>query len=160
MFAPEWDAGCKSCSFWADNFDGIVVHLEQRDVALAAVSRAPLEKLRAFADRMRWRFRWVSSGDSEFPYDYGVSFRASASEGGGTHHNYATYAGSMADLPGLSVFYRSAPGTIFHTYSTYARGLDMLNGAYQLLDLVPKGRDEADLPHSMAWVRLKDRYGV
>jgi predicted dithiol-disulfide oxidoreductase (DUF899 family) len=158
MFAPEWEAGCKSCSFWADNFDGVTAHLAQRDVALAAISRAPYTTLKAFAARMGWKFKWVSSGDSAFNYDYHVSFSADDVAAGRAMYNHAPFSGSMTDLPGLSVFFKDADGTIYHTYSTYARGLDPLNSAYQLLDLVPKGRDEAGLPATMAWVKLHDLY--
>jgi len=159
MFAPEWETGCKSCSFWADNYNGIIPHLNQRDVSLAAISRAPIEKLRAFAARMSWNFKWVSSANSEFNYDYHVSFRPEDSARGTALYNYARYEKSMTDLPGFSVFLKDEAGDIFHTYSTYARGLDPMNAAYQLLDLVPKGRDEAGLPHPMAWVKLHDMYG-
>lgn len=158
MFAPEWETGCKSCSFWADNFNGITAHLAQRDVALAAVSRAPQAKLAAFARRMGWQFKWVSSAGSAFNYDYGVSFRAEDVANGSARYNDVPYAGSMTDLPGLSVFFKDSDGGLFHTYSTYARGLDPINAAYQLLDLVPKGRDEAGLPATMAWVKLHDLY--
>ena len=160
MFAPDWETGCKSCSFWADNFNGITVHLAQRDVALAAISRAPYTKLKAFALRMGWQFKWVSSADSDFNYDYRVSFRAEDVADGRAQYNDAPYTGSMTDLPGLSVFFKDANGGLFHTYSTYARGLDPINAAYQLLDLVPKGRDEAGLPGTMAWVKLHDLYTV
>jgi predicted dithiol-disulfide oxidoreductase (DUF899 family) len=160
MFAPEWEAGCKSCSFWADNYNGVVSHLNQRDVSVAAISRAPIAKVQAFAARMSWQFKWVSSATSDFNYDYQVSFRPGEAAQGSAIYNYARYDGSMSDLPGFSVFYKDGSGGIFHTYSTYARGLDSMNAAYQLLDLVPKGRDEAGLPHPMAWVRLHDSYGA
>ena len=158
MFAPEWEAGCKSCSFWADNFNGITAHLAQRDVAFAAISRAPQPKLAAFAQRLGWQFKWLSSADSDFNYDYGVSFRATDVEQGKARYNDAPYSGSMTDLPGLSVFCKDSDGALFRTYSTYGRGLDPLNVAYQLLDLVPKGRDEAGLAHTMEWVKLRDLY--
>jgi predicted dithiol-disulfide oxidoreductase (DUF899 family) len=160
MFAPEWETGCKSCSFWADNFNGVVSHLNQRDVSLASVSRAPLLKLRSFAARMGWSFKWVSAANSDFNYDYQVSFKPEDVALGKADYNYARYTGSMTDLPGFSVFLKHPAGGIFHTYSTYARGLDPMNAAYQLLDLVPKGRDEAGLPHPMAWVKLHDIYGA
>jgi predicted dithiol-disulfide oxidoreductase (DUF899 family) len=160
MFAPDWETGCKSCSFWADNFDGVTAHLAQRDVAFAAISRAPYPKLAAFAKRLGWKFKWLSSEHSDFNYDYGVSFRAADVAAGHAQYNSAPYAGTMTDLPGLSVFYKDADGGLFRTYSTYARGLDPLNAAYQLLDLVPKGRDEGGLAHTMAWVKLHDLYNV
>jgi predicted dithiol-disulfide oxidoreductase (DUF899 family) len=158
MFAPDWDAGCKSCSFWADNFNGVIAHLRQRDVSLAAVSRAPIAKLRSFAARLGWTFKWVSSGDTDFNYDYHVSFRPDEAAHGAAEYNYAPYQGSMTDLPGFSVFFKDDSGSLFHSYSTYARGLDPMNAAYQLLDLVPKGRDEAGLANPMAWVKLHDLY--
>lgn len=158
MFAPDWENGCKSCSFWADNFNGITAHLRQRDVALAAISRAPYSKLKAFAQRLGWQFKWVSSANTDFNYDYHVSFRPEDVAAGKAQYNSAPYSGKMSDLPGISVFYKDADGSIFHTYSTYARGLDPVNAAYQLLDLVPKGRDEDALPQPMAWVKHRDQY--
>jgi predicted dithiol-disulfide oxidoreductase (DUF899 family) len=156
MFAPDWDSGCKSCSFWADNFNGIVSHLGQRDVSMVAVSRAPLQKLEAFKKRLGWSFKWVSCGDGDFNFDYQASFNpGQASE---ALYNYAQYSGSMSDLVGISVFFKDADGSIFHTYSCYGRGVDMLNTAYHYLDLVPKGRDEDGLPHTMAWVKYHDLY--
>jgi len=160
MFAPEWETGCKSCSFWADNFNGIIAHLPQRDVSLAAISRAPLAKLQAFAARLGWSFKWVSSANSDFNYDYQVSFRPEESARGASVYNYTRYTGAMTDLPGFSVFFRDEAGGLFHTYSTYGRGLDPMNVAYQLLDLVPKGRDETGLPNPMSWVKLHDLYGA
>lgn len=158
MFGPDWQEGCKSCSFWADNFDGIVEHLAARDVALVAVSRGPLDRLLAFRQRMGWRFPWVSSEPSAFNLDYGVSFTREQLDAGAVEYNFAPLQTSMSELPGVSVFTKDAAGAVFHTYSCYARGLDALNGAYQLLDLVPKGRDEAGLSFPMAWVRHRDRY--
>jgi predicted dithiol-disulfide oxidoreductase (DUF899 family) len=160
MFAPEWEAGCKSCSFWADNYNGIVPHLNQRDVSLAAISRAPLSKLQAFAARMGWTFKWVSAAKTDFNYDYQVSFKPEDLAQGTAVYNYARYEKSMTDLPGFSVFLKDETGAIFHTYSTYARGLDPMNAAYQLLDLVPKGRDETDPSHPMSWVKLRDLYAT
>jgi predicted dithiol-disulfide oxidoreductase (DUF899 family) len=129
-------------------------------VALAAISRAPYAKLLAFAQRLGWQFKWVSSAGTDFNYDYHVSFKPADVERGTAVYNGERYSGTMTDLPGLSVFYKDADGSVFHTYSTYARGLDPINAAYQLLDLVPKGRDEAGLAHAMAWVRHHDRYGT
>jgi predicted dithiol-disulfide oxidoreductase (DUF899 family) len=154
MFAPEQETPCKSCSFWADNLDGIVVHLAQRDVTLIAISRAPLAKLEGFKRRMGWRFKWVSSGGNDFNYDLGVSFAPDAKD---AVYNYRPKTNGMADLPGISVFHKDAAGAVFHTYSCYSRGLDMMNVAYHYLDLVPKGRDEHG-PHAMAWVRYHDSY--
>jgi predicted dithiol-disulfide oxidoreductase (DUF899 family) len=157
MLGPDWEEGCKSCSFWADNFNGIDAHLRQRDVSLLAISRAPLARIEGFKKRMGWTFKWVSSFGSDFNYDYQVSVRAEQSASGEITYNYAPRKTTMAELPGVSVFYRDEGGRIFHTYSCYARGLDMLNGAYHWLDLVPKGRDESE-PHKMSWVRLHDEY--
>jgi predicted dithiol-disulfide oxidoreductase (DUF899 family) len=159
MFAPEWETACKSCSFWADNFERNVIHLAQRDVTLIAVSRAPLGKLEAFKKRMGWTFKWVSSGGCDFNDDFHVSFGSEELAKGEAYYNYAAQKNSMTDLPGISVFYKDAGDKVFHTYSCYARGLDMMNAAYQYLDLVPKGRDEVGLPYSMAWLRLRDSYG-
>jgi predicted dithiol-disulfide oxidoreductase (DUF899 family) len=156
MFNPAADAGCKHCSFWADNFNDIVVHLNQRDVTFVAISRAPLAKIEPFKKRMGWSFRWVSSAQNDFNYDYQASFTPEATQSGTVFYNYATQKMNMSDREGVSVFYKDASGAIFHTYSAYARGIDMLNTAYHYLDLVPKGRDEGDTPQS--WVRYRDQY--
>jgi predicted dithiol-disulfide oxidoreductase (DUF899 family) len=158
MFAPEWEAGCKHCSWWADNFERNVVHLHHRDVAFAAISRAPIAKLEAMKQRMGWTFPWYSSGGNDFNYDYRVSFRPEDIAAKRAVYNYRTADTSMSDLTGVSVFRRTGDGEIFHTYSAYGRGVDMLNTGYNLLDLVPKGRDEANLPFNQAWVRYRDRY--
>ena len=158
MFDPGWESGCKSCSFWADNFNGIGVHLNQRDVTFAAISRAPLPKLQAFAQRMGWSFPWYSSSGSDFNFDYEVSFRPEDLARGWVSHNYERRETNMTELPGVSVFARDETGAMFHTYSCYSRGLDMLNGAYHHLDLTPKGRDEAGLTYPMEWVRPHDMY--
>ena len=160
MFGPDWEAGCKSCSFWADNFERNVVHLAARDVTMIAVSRAPLAKLDAFRQRLGWTFKWVSSAGSDFNFDYGVSFSQEERGGDKIYYNYAWIDSAMSELPGISVFHRDDSGAIFHTYSCYARGLDMMNAAYHYLDLVPKGRDEAEQrPGRQAWVRYRDSYG-
>jgi predicted dithiol-disulfide oxidoreductase (DUF899 family) len=156
MFGPDWDEGCVSCSFWMDNFDGIDVHLAHRDTAFIAVSRAPLQTLQAYRERMGWRFRWVSSLGTSFNYDFGVSF-TEEQQTSGADFNFAHSTNLRDELPGLSIFAKDAGGDVYHTYSTYSRGLDPLNGAYQLLDLVPKGRDEQDLPWSMAWLNRRDQ---
>jgi len=158
MFHPDWDAGCKSCSFWADSFNPIVVHLNQRDVSLAAISRAPYERLAAFKQRMGWTFAWVSSHGNSFNHDFAVSFTSEELAQDGNNYNFGTKRFGGPEAPGLSVFIRE-DGTIYRTYSCYTRGLDALNGAYQYLDVVPKGRDEAALSYPMAWVRLRDEYG-
>jgi len=159
MFAPDWESGCKSCSFWADNFERNVVHLAQRDVTLIAVSRAPVQKLDAFRQRMGWTFKWVSSAGNDFNFDFHVSFAPEIVEQEETYYNYAWGKSPLAERPGISVFYKDAAGEIFHTYSCYARGLDMMNAAYHYLDLVPNGRNEAGEPYPMAWVRYRDSYG-
>ena len=158
MLGPDWREGCKSCSFWADNFNGIVVHLRQRDVTLVAVSRAPLEKIEAFRRRMGWAFKWVSSHGNDFNRDFHVSFEPDELAKGDVYYNYERRRFGSDEAPGISVFAKAPDGQVFHTYSCYARGLDMLNTAYHYLDLVPKGRDEDTLPHTMAWVRHHDRY--
>ena len=158
MFGPDWEAGCPSCSFWADGYDPMVVHLAARDVAFAAVSRAPLTSLLVYRDRMGWRFPWVSSLDSGFNRDFGVSFDEEALAAGPVVYNYRDASLHGGEAPGLSVFCRDGAGRIFHTYSCYARGLDAMNAAYQLLDIVPKGRDEQALPFPMTWVRRCDEY--
>jgi predicted dithiol-disulfide oxidoreductase (DUF899 family) len=160
MLGPEWEEGCKSCSFLADHIDGSVIHLAHRDVTFVVVSRAPLPKIAAFKKRMGWRFKWVSSYSSDFNSDFHVSFTKDDLAKGKTYYNYQVRESqSEGEAPGVSVFYKDATGDLFHTYSAYARGLDMLVGAYNYLDLVPKGRDEDGLPFTMDWVRHHDRYG-
>ncbi len=158
MYGPEWQEGCPSCSFWADNYDPIIVHLHQRDVSMAAVSRAPIAQLQGYRERMGWSFLWVSSLDNDFNFDYHVSFTPEEQESGESYYNYGTARFPSEEAPGFSVFYKDPDGRIFHTYSVYSRGLDPLNSAYQYLDLVPKGRDEQDLPYGMAWLRRHDQY--
>ncbi len=158
MFAPEWSEGCKSCSFWADGFDRLAPHLAARDTAFVAISRAPLEKLQAFKKRMGWAFDWVSSAGSDFNYDYAVSFTPEQVKSGAKTYNFGTSPFGVEEAPGISVFYRDEAGDIFHTYSCFARGLDMMNAAYQYLDLTPLGRHEEGLPYPMDWVRLHDQY--
>jgi predicted dithiol-disulfide oxidoreductase (DUF899 family) len=158
MMGPDWEEGCKSCSFVADHFDGAIPHLAARDVSMVAISRAPLARIEAFQRRMGWRFRWLSSHGNDFNYDFHVSFRPEEMAGGEVYYNYRTGEFPSEEAPGLSAFYKDADGSVFHTYSTYERGLDILMGAYNLLDLAPKGRDEAALAWTMAWVRHHDRY--
>jgi predicted dithiol-disulfide oxidoreductase (DUF899 family) len=160
MFAPEAKEGCPHCSFWADSFDALALHgehLHQRDTTFVAVSRAPLEKLEAFKRRLGWSFKWVSSDDGDFNYDFGVSFRPEDRKRKTGVYNY-TPGETGADREGASAFYRDESGTIFHTYSTYARGIDLLNLTYNFLDLTAKGRDEDHLGDTQAWVRHHDRY--
>lgn len=158
MFGPDWEEGCKNCSFCADNYDGATVHLAHRDVSFVAVSRGALDKLQAYRKRMGWRFPWVSSAGSDFNFDFHVSFTPDAMAKGEVYYNYRTTKFPSEEAPGLSAFYKNAAGEIFHTYSCYARGLDMLLGAYHYLDIVPKGRDEADLSYSMEWIHRHDQY--
>jgi len=158
MFGPDWERPCRSCSFWADNFNGIGVHLNHRDVTLVAISRAPSEKLEGFKRRIGWDFKWLSSGNNDFNYDYQVSFTPEVLKGQ-IEYNYGNWETDSSDMPGVSVFYQDGEGNIYHTYSAYSRGIDILNTAYNYLDLVPKGRDEADqTPHAQAWVRYHDQY--
>lgn len=158
MFGPGWKEGCPSCSLLADHFDGLAVHLANRDVTLAVVSHAPLPEIEAFRKRMGWRFKWVSSFGSDFNHDYHVSFTKDEMAKGSVYYNYEKSEFPSEEAPGASVFYKDDAGNIFHTYSTYARGLDILVGAYNFLDLVPKGRDEDGLAFTMSWVRHHDRY--
>ena len=159
MFGPGWEQGCPSCSFLSDHIDGSVVHLAARDVQLLVVSRAPLTQIEAFKKRMGWRFKWVSSYGNDFNRDYHVSFTKDEMAKGEMQYNYAIQKFPSEEGPGASAFYKDTAGDIFHTYSAYARGLDILIGAYNWLDLAPKGRDEEGLEFSMAWVRHHDRYG-
>jgi predicted dithiol-disulfide oxidoreductase (DUF899 family) len=159
MLGPGWEAGCPSCSYLADHFDGAVAHLAQRDVSFVVVSRAPLAEIEKFKKRMGWRFKWVSSFGSDFNADYQVSVSPQERAGGKVLYNYEFIDNFPSEeRPGASVFYKNAAGAVFHTYSTYGRGLDILIGTYNFLDLAPKGRDEEGLAWSMAWVRHHDRY--
>jgi predicted dithiol-disulfide oxidoreductase (DUF899 family) len=158
MLGPGWEQGCPSCSFLGDHFDGSLVHLNARDIAFSAVSRASMPEIAAFKKRMGWKFPWVSSNQNDFNYDYQVSFTKEQTAQGTVDYNYAKQKFPSEEAPGLSVFYKNAAGEIFHTYSTYGRGLDILLGAYNFMDMAPKGRDEEGLAHGMAWVRHHDRY--
>ena len=159
MYHPDWgDEACKSCSFWADNFNGIEAHLKARDVAFVAISRASVEQIEAYRKRMGWGFEWLSSLGTSFNDDFGVGFDDAAREANKISYNYRTQNFVASELPGVSVFARDADGRVCHTYSTYSRGLDMLNGAYHFLDLVPRGRDEAALSWPQAWIRRRDEY--
>lgn len=157
MFAPDWKAGCSHCSFWADNFDGLDIHLNQRDVSMVAISRAPLEKLNLYKKRMGWSFKWLSSGETDFNYDFFASFTPEEVAKKSAFFNYKLQDPSVSDREGVSVFYKDEKSSIFHTYSTYARGIDLQNTVYNYLDLTPKGRDEGEKGSS--WVRRHDEYG-
>ena len=161
MYGPDWEQPCPSCSWWADNYNGIDIHLKHRDIALVTVSRAPWEVLRKCQQRMGWALKWVSSHGGDFNYDFHVSFTPEeAAKEKESYYNYRRAKRGADELPGVSVFYKDGDsGDIFHTYSSYARGLDMLNGAYHFIDIAPKGRDEDGLPYTMAWLRRHDEYG-
>jgi predicted dithiol-disulfide oxidoreductase (DUF899 family) len=158
MLGPGWPEGCPSCSLLADTIDGTLVHLANRDVTLMAVSRAPLPEIERFKQRMGWRFKWASSNGNDFNRDYHVSFTKDELEQGSMYYNYAQQAFPSEEGPGASVFYKDENGEIFHTYSTYARGGDLLLNTYNFLDLAPRGRDEDELVFTMSWVRHHDRY--
>ena len=159
MFDPDWSEGCKSCSLLGDHYDRSVIHLSQRDVAMVTVSRAPLAKLEAFKKRMGWSFKWVSSLGSDFNWDYHVSFTPEEQAEKKTYYNYGVHPFPSSEGPGISVFSKNDQGEVFHSYSSFARGLDIFIGVYNLLDIVPKGRDEDNLAYGMEWVRHHDRYG-
>ena len=156
MFGTDWKEGCPACSFWADNFNPNVVHLRQRDVTLVAISRAPIKKIEAFKKRMGWTFKWLSSGANEFNRDLGVAFTPGEVEGKKAFYNCKVQDPFVSEREGLSVFFKDSDGNLFHTYSAYARGIDLVNTAYNYLDLVPKGRDEGG--EGLAWIRHHDKY--
>jgi predicted dithiol-disulfide oxidoreductase (DUF899 family) len=157
MLGPGWVQGCPSCSYLADHFDGANIHLAQRDVSFVAISRAPLAEIEAYKKRMGWKFKWVSSHGNDFNRDFHVSFTPEEKAAGKVEYNFAMTEFPSEEAPGLSAFIKET-GNVFHTYSAYARGLDIMIGAYNLLDMAPKGRDEGGLPWSMAWVRRHDEY--
>lgn len=158
MFGPDWPEGCPSCSFWADNFDRVDVHLAHRDTTLIAASNTALSNIEAYRQRMGWQFKWVSALGGDFNRDFRVTFAPEQIEAGEVDYNFGTSGFASSEAPGLSVFVRLADGGIAHAYSCYGRGLDIINGAYQILDLTPKGRDETGLPYTQAWLRRRDRY--
>lgn len=158
MFGPGWEQGCPSCSFMADHSDGMTAHLANRDVTFVVISRAPLPEIERFRRRMGWHFTWVSSFRSRFNYDFHVSFSAQEKAEDRVRYNFATQPFECEELPGVSVFCKDEAGDVFHTYSAYRRGVEVMMGTYRLLDLTPKGRNERDVPHKMEWVRHHDRY--
>ncbi len=158
MFDSSWDEGCKTCSLVADNFAKQIIHLNNRDVTMISSSRAPLDKLNKFRARMGWEFNWVSSNSTNFNDDFGVSFTSEEVEEGKTNYNYGTGNYPVTEAHGISVFAKDTDGNVFHTFSSYARGLDMLMGTYNFLDIVPKGRDEDELSYTMEWIRHHDKY--
>jgi len=159
MYGPDWTEGCKTCSMLADQYEPMVIHLKHRDVTLVTVSRAPLSTLTAYKQRMGWYFKWVSSLDNDFNWDYHVSITPEEMEAGQAYYNYqhaATFP--VNECPGISSFYKDDQGDVYHTYSSFGRGLENFLGIYNFLDIVPKGRDEQELPYTMAWVRHRDQY--
>lgn len=158
MLGPGWEQGCPSCSYMADHTDGMNIHLAHRDITFVAVSRAPLAEIQRFRRRMGWQFDWVSSYGSEFNRDFAVSFTQEELASGEVYYNYGKVAFPAEEAPGISVFYKDDAGEVFHTYSTFGRGVEVMMGAYMLMDLTPKGRDERDTPYKMEWVRHHDRY--
>lgn len=159
MFGPDWDEGCPGCSFLCDHVDGARQHFEHNDLSFVAVSRGPLAKLEAYRERMGWKFRWVSSGRTDFNYDFDVSFPPERVVNGKITYNFATADAEIDELPGMSVFYKNDAGEIFHTYSSYSRGGEPLLGAYHFLDRAPKGRNENGPNHNLGdWVHRHDSY--
>jgi predicted dithiol-disulfide oxidoreductase (DUF899 family) len=158
MFGPGWAQGCPSCSYMADHTDGMNVHLAHRDITFVAISRATLAEIERFRSRMGWQFRWVSSNGTDFNYDFDVSFTAEERAKGEVCYNFEMQPLQSEEMPGISVFCKDGAGGIFHTYSTYGRGVEVMMGAYRMMDLTPKGRGERDVPHKMEWVRHHDRY--
>lgn len=158
MLGPDWEEGCVGCSFLSDHMTGIVTHLEHHDVSYVTISHAPLARIEAFRKRMGWTFPWVSSDGSDFNFDYHVSFTPEQIAEGEASYNYEVRPNTMSDEVGISVFCKDERGEVFHTYSCYSRGVDMLNGAYHYLDLVPKGRDEDGFDFPMEWLRRHDQY--
>jgi predicted dithiol-disulfide oxidoreductase (DUF899 family) len=159
MFAPDWDEGCEKCSFWADSFDGIDVHLAQRDTTFLAISNTAIDKIERYRARMGWRFKWVSSLNTEFGRDFHTTLDRAEMEAGTAYYNYKRQHFWWTEAQGLSVFVKLHDGRVVHAYSTYGRGIDVFNSAYNVLDLTPKGRDEDDLPYPMAWLKRHDEYG-
>ena len=160
MYGPDWKQGCHRCSFWADNFDGIDVHLAHRDTAFVAASNTSIAKIEAYRQRMGWRFTWLSTLGTDFNRDFHVSFAAEELARGDAYYNFRSVSPHFPEMQGLSVFVKLADGRVAHAYSTYGRGIDVFNGAYQILDLTPLGRDEGDGADPMFWVRRHDQYGA
>jgi predicted dithiol-disulfide oxidoreductase (DUF899 family) len=158
MLGPGWEQGCPSCSYMADHVAGMQPHLAARDVTFRAVSRAPLAEIERFRQRMGWQFKWVSSNGNDFNHDFAVSFTPEQRAKGEVYYNYGLVDFPSTEAPGVSVFIKDDAGAIFHAYSTYGRGVEVMMGTYNMLDLTPKGRDERDVPNKMEWVRHHDRY--
>jgi len=157
MFGPDWKEGCPHCSFWADHYDSVNIHLGQRDTALVVISRAPLKEIEPFKKRMGWQFTWLSSNRNDFNFDFHVSFTPAEIKSGKLFYNYAPQAMDIDEREGVSAFYKDKKGDIYHTYSSYARGIDLLNTTYNFLDLTAKGRDE-NPERPQDWVRYHDKY--
>jgi predicted dithiol-disulfide oxidoreductase (DUF899 family) len=157
MFGPGWGEGCPHCSFWADHYDSVSAHIGQRDTSFVVISRAPLAEIEPFKKRMGWRFKWVSSFNTGFNFDFNVSFTLEQRESGKAIYNYAPLDMDIDEREGVSAFYQDKNGDIYHTYSSYARGIDLMNTTYNFLDLTAKGRDE-DPDASQNWVRFHDKY--
>lgn len=158
MLGPGWEQGCQSCSYMADHTDGMQIHLEHRDITFVAVSRAPMAEIERFHERMGWKFKWVSSNGNDFNYDFHVSFKPEERAKGEVYYNFGMTAFPAEEAPGISLFYKNEKGEVFHTYSTFGRGVEVMMGAYNMIDLTPKGRDEDGLGYGMEWVRHHDRY--
>jgi predicted dithiol-disulfide oxidoreductase (DUF899 family) len=159
MYGPDWQQGCPSCSFWADNYNGLDIHLAHRNTTLLAVSNTSLQNIETYRSRMGWQFKWVSSLGSEFNYDFNVSFRQEDIDSGTMQYNFSRKKFPSTEAPGLSTFIRTGDGGIAHTYSCFGRGLDIFNSAYQILDMTALGRHEGKESHPMSWVRRHDQYG-
>lgn len=159
MYGPDWKQGCHRCSFWADNFDGIDVHLAHRDTTFVAASNTAIANIEAYRGRMGWRFTWLSTLGTTFNRDFAVSFTTEELARGDAYYNFKRVSPYFPEMQGLSVFAKLADGRVAHAYSTYGRGIDVFNGAYQILDLTPQGRDEGDAPDPMFWLRRHDQYG-
>jgi predicted dithiol-disulfide oxidoreductase (DUF899 family) len=156
MFGPDWEEGCPSCSFWCDHFDNLSPHLAARNTAFSCISTASIQKIEAYRQRMGWAFNWMSDPGGQFGIDFGVTFENPEMAEAGSYNYTSKPHGT--ECPGLSVFNKLEDGTIAHSYSTYSRGLDILNTAYHLLDMTPKGRDEEELPYTMSWLKRRDQY--
>jgi predicted dithiol-disulfide oxidoreductase (DUF899 family) len=157
MFGPDWGDGCAHCSFWADHYDSVTLHIGQRDTALVVISRAPFKEIKPFKKRMGWKFNWFSSNKNSFNFDFNVAFTPEELKNGKAIYNYEPLDMDIDEREGVSAFYKDSQGDIYHTYSSYARGIDLLNTTYNFIDLTAKGRDE-DPEHSQDWVRYHDKY--
>ena len=158
MLGPGWEQGCPSCSYMADHMDGMNIHLANRDITFIAVSRASLDEIERFRARMGWKFKWVSSNATDFNFDFHVSFTPEERAKGKVNYNFTMQPFPAEEAPGISLFCKNETDEVFHTYSTFGRGVEVMMGAYDMMDLAPKGRGERDVPYKMEWVRHHDRY--